>query len=370
MKVDGATRAGRPKGQGLASCSWLLVLAGISCTYPVQLPGVLDDAGRNAGGTGGLGGSDASVDRLSSSDRPGFYGCPNPRSIIPNAWNTAEMIIALDRSTSMQHAFGSTTSRWQAARLAILAAINNHPRIKFGLEQFPGASDCNNGAACCAGTVFFSAAPNQSNSIATQMACGPGDADCPPAGDDSPSPLALIQCSAQFAKEGQQEWGFSRFVLLMTDRDPTCAGDLSPGTSPCGVAIDEASKLGAPGVSVQLFVVALNGDGPSTECLRQVAAANASTLDDSQQFYPATDPTDLADQLDTIMTLAEKPLCWFFLGGHYNNPDQLKVTVNGESVAYDPSGQDGWNFYGPYIVLAGSSCTEVKAGLPIAVTAC
>ncbi len=363
MKVDGATRAGRPKGQGLASSSWLLVLAGISCTYPVELPGVLVDAGRNTGGTGGLAGSDASVDQLSSNDRPWFYGCPNPKPVnITKASNTVEMIIALDRSTSMQqHAFDS--------KQAILDAIKKHPGIKFSLEQFPWSRDCNNGAACCASQVSFSPAPNQSTSIATQLGCGPGDAGCPPTGDDSPSHLALRQCGDFFAGDGSQ-WAFSRFVLLMTDRDPTCGGDVFPG--PCSEATDEAAKLGAPGVSVQIFVVALNSDGASVDCLNKIAAANAYSIGGSdQQFFSATDQTELGQRLGDIMTLAEKPLCEFLLHAPYDNPDQLEVTVNGQSVGYDPGGQNGWKLSDPYtLVLSGSSCTGVKAGQTVTVAAC
>ena len=71
------------------------------------------------------------------------------------------------------------------------------------------------------------------------------------------------------------------------------------------------------------------------------------------------------------MTLAEANLCWFFLGGPYNNPDQLEVTVNGQSVALDTGGQkDGWSISGHYLVFSGSSCTDVMAGLPVTVVAC
>jgi hypothetical protein len=306
----------------------------------------VEDAGSSPDETGGIrsvdASADASIDQFSSSDRRRFTGsddCPNPH-YIPLVPNTVEMIIALDRSTSMQqHAFDSTTTRWEAAQQAILTAIQNHPSIQFGLELFPWSSDCSNGAACCAGQVSVSPAPNQSTSIATQMACGSGDAGCPIAGDDSPSPLALRQCRDSFAREGFQA-RLSQFVLLMTDQDPTCAGDVSPD-SPCTVAINEASKLGARDVSVQTFVVALNSDAQSTDCLTKIASANAVSFNDSSQFFVATDQTVLGQQLDTIMTLAEANLCRFFLVRPPNNPDQMNVTVNGRGVAPDSSGQQG-----------------------------
>jgi hypothetical protein len=79
-----ARRAGRRKRRCLASASWLLVLAGVSCTWPVQLPGAVDDAGMDASGTGEVEGPDASIDQFSSSDRRHFNGsdeCPNPHYI-------------------------------------------------------------------------------------------------------------------------------------------------------------------------------------------------------------------------------------------------------------------------------------------------
>ena len=372
MKADGATRAGRPKGQCLASASWPLVLAGMSCTWPVELPGpvAVEDAGLSPDETGGIrsvdASADASVDQASSSDRQRYRGsddCPNPR-YIPLLPNTVEMIIALDRSTSMQqHAFDSTTTRWQAAQQAILAAIQNHPSIQFGLELFPWSSDCNNGAGCCAGQVSVWPGPNHSTNIATQMACGSGDAGCPIAGDDSPSHLALRQCRESFAREGSQT-RFSQFILLVTDQDPTCAGDVSPEGSPCNVAVNEAEKLGVRNVGVQTFVVALNSDVQSTTCLAEIAAANASSFNDNLQFFAAMDSTVLGQQLDTIMTSVEANLCRFSLVRPPNNPDQLNVTVNGKRVAPDASGQQGgWSLSDPStLVLSGSSCADVMAG--------
>ena len=368
-----ARRAGRCKRRCLASASWLLVLAGVSCTWPVQLPGAVDDAGMDASGTGEVEGPDASVDQFSSSDRRHFNGsdeCPNPHfiSLVPNS---VEMIVALDRSTSMQqHAFDPTTTRWQAAQQAILAEIQNHPSIQFGLELFPWSSDCSNGATCCAGQVSVSPAPNQSTSIATQMACGSGDAGCPIAGDDSPSPLALGHCRESFGREGFQPHLF-QFVLLMTDQDPTCAGDFSDG-SPCSVAVNEASKLGAENVGVQTFVVALNGDAQSTDCLPKIAAANAASFNGGSQFFAATDPTGLGQQLDAIMSLAEANLCRFSLWRAPNNPDQLDVTINGKSVAPDSSGQQGgWSLSdSSTLVFSGSSCSDLMAGHTPAVRDC
>ena len=252
MRTTGAARTIRPKGRGTASASWLPVLVGLSCTYSVGLPGAAVDAGGSPAGTGGVQGLDASVDQSGAGDRQRSYpldGCAYPQYLRVLS-NTVEMIVALDRSTSMQqHVFDSTT-RLQAAQDAIVAATGNHPGIWFGLELFPSSTDCN-GASCCAGSVSVQPTFNQSTSIETQMACGSGDAGCPTAGDDSPSPSALQQCREYFVAEGSQGGRSSQFVLLMTDQDPTCAADSFADGTPCTSGTNEAGKLGARNVGVQ-----------------------------------------------------------------------------------------------------------------------
>jgi hypothetical protein len=362
VKVDGATRAGRPKGRCLANSPWLLVLAGMSCAWPVELPGaVADDAGGDDGGAGGVGGVDAAIDLFSPSDRTQFYGsddCPNPRSIrlVPN---TVEMIIALDRSTSMQqHVFDSTT-RWLAARQAVEVSTGAHPNIQFGLVQFPSARDCGE-QACCADRASLQ--PYHSTSIDSQLACESGDAGCPVVGSDSPSDMALRRCRESFATEASWQRS-SQFVLLITDQDPVCAGDVSTDTTPCGVAIDEASKLGQT-LGVQTFLVSLNSDGNSTGCLAKIAAANAANFTGNlEQFVVAPDQQQLGQQIDTIMTSVESNLCRFFLRYAPNNPDQVVVMVNDAPVPYDPSGQQGWSLSdSDTLVLSGSFCTEIAGG--------
>ncbi len=115
---------------------------------------------------------------------------------------------------------------------------------------------------------------------------------------------------------------------------------------------------------MQTFVVALNSDAQSTDCLTKIASANAVSFNDSSQFFVATDQTVLGQQLDTIMTLAEANLCRFFLVRPPNNPDQMNVTVNGRGVAPDSSGQQGgWSLSdSSTLAFSGSSCSDVMAG--------
>ena len=350
-----ATRAGRPQGC-LVRSSWLLVIAGLSCAYRVDLPTAasVEDAGTSPDGAAlGL---DSSLDESSPSDRFWSHGSDQCRFL--NVFQPqVEMLIALDRSASMQkNAFDSTT-RFQAFQQAIDSSIRSHPRIQYGLEQFPSWRDCGT-ATCCAGPVAVPPAPNHSTDIQNSIGsgCGPGDMGCQAAGIDSPSHLALGLCRDYFAKEGHQGHS-SYFVLLVTDRDPTCGGDASPDSSVCSLAVDEVSKLGAN--LVQTFVLSLNGDGSATGCLEEMASSNATYFTDgAQQFWVASDQPKLRDQLDAIMTAAEAKLCRFSLTPTPSNPDQMVVQINHDHVPRD----QGWSFTDTTfseIVLSGTYCTEV-----------
>lgn len=361
MRATGLTRAGRPP----ASTSWLLVLTGLSCTYTyhVGLPGPVGDAGGNSDETGGAQASDASLDQSSPSDRSGFNRpdeCANFRHLNVQQ-NQVEMIVALDRSTSMQkNAFDSTT-RLQAAQTALLESIRAHPSIQFGIEQFPSARDCN-GATCCADWVSVPPAPYHATSIQEQMACGSGDPDCTVASSDSPSHLALQKCRVWFTSEGQGS--SSQFVLLVTDQDPTCAGDASTDASLCSLAGDEAARLKK--IGVQVFVVSLNNDAQSTGCLASLAAASPSTSAGNSQFVAATEQADLKGKLEAIMTAVEVNVCRFSLVNPPDNPGQVVVSVNHQRLQRDPSGpQGGWRFSdatSSEVVLSGSYCAALTSG--------
>ena len=181
------------------------------------------------------------------------------------------------------------------------------------------------------------------------------------AGNDSPSHLALGKCRDYFDNEGSRE-RLSQFVLLVTDRDPSCAGDASTDTSSCNDAVAEASKLRKIGVPV--FVVSLNNDGQSTGCLTSIAAAGPSNSAGNSQFVAVADQQQLSDALSAIMNSVQANACRFRVRPSPSNPDRVEVTVNNRPVPSDPSGQEGWSFSDDSsreIVLSGSWCEAVTA---------
>ena len=355
-------RPGRPIGQGLASSSCLLVLAGLSCTRPVYLPSA--DSGPADSGTSGARDASVSSDMtFTKGENPGPYGQDQCRSYyhLNAAGNAVEMIIALDRSTSMQqHPFDGMT-RLQAAQAAIGKATKDHDGIQFGLTLFPWPS-CGGGASCCAGDT------NPLDNLESQVNCSNADGGCPSFGSDSPSNFALRRCYEYFTKELPSKKATIRFVLLITDKDPACSADASSGFSLCGPAIDAAKQLGQFGV--QTFVVSLGSDANSTTCLQSIAELNASALyfAGDTQFFWVPNQQQLGQQIDSIMTKVGKNLCRFTLVGQPSGqplgPDQVQVEVNGKNVP-----RDGYRFdQNPNsLEILGDSCTDLLNGSSSAV---
>jgi len=198
-------------------------------------------------------------------------------------------------------------------------------------------------------------------SIQEQLACGSGDPGCTVASSDSPSHSALQKCRELYTIEGQGS--SSQFVLLITDQDPTCAGDASTDASLCSQAGDEVAKLTKLGV--QTFFVSLNSDAQSTSCLASIPAGPSSSAGNSQ-FAVATDQADLKAKLEAIMTAAEVNMCRFSLPNPPDNPNQVVVKVNHDRVPSVPSGQQaGWRFSDTNpseVVLSGSYCSGFTSG--------
>jgi hypothetical protein len=355
--VTGVARAGRPP----ASLSWLLVLTELSCiTYHVGLPGPAGDAA-GVVETGGAQALDASVDQSSASDKPGGYRpdqCWNFRNLTVHQ-NQVEMIIALDRSASMQKTAFDSTTRLQAAQQVVVASTGAHSGIWFGLEQFPSLKDCY-GATCCAGGLYIQPAPNHAIGIQEQLTCGSGDPGCTVASSDSPSHLALQKFRQWYTIEGQGS--MSQFVVLITDQDPTCAGDASTDASLCSQAYDEVAKLAKLGV--QTFFLSLNSDAQSTNCLASIPTG-PSTFAGNSQFVVATDQASLRARLEDIMIAAEANMCRFSVDS-LDSAAQVVVSVNHDHVPFVSGGQQaGWRVSDSNpgeIVLSGSYCGEFTSG--------
>lgn len=345
----------------LASASWLLLLAGLSCKYNVTLPWVPDGARAPM--------ADSSFDQspppfpdtpLSGPDGPGPDGpvCTGDKyQEWPLNADQVQILVAIDRSNSMLREFDSTIPKSQAAWAALNTSAESHPRILFATSFFPWTS-CGT-MSCCAGYFLppnFLPGPADASS-----GCVPSDPGCLPASNDSPSHKALQMAGTYInSDKGSGHWEVHKFILvLITDQAPSCAGDSSPASPPCSSAIDEARKLGNQGV--QTFVLFPSADGRSApECLSNIARQNAQFFYDSQQLYVAKNSQDLSNRLEEIVYPIEKRLCRFSVGTA--TIDQIvRVKIGKDFPSRDDGGRAGWAWDSASgeIVLTGDACTKI-----------
>jgi hypothetical protein len=352
-------RTGRPKGRCLTSAVGLSIVLGLSCSASVTLPGewaVLDGGGGSGGGSTV---PDASRDSArggnGGSEQCGANAHYQQVGVGPNS---VEMIVALDRSSSMETNTLGTTTRLQAAQDAIKKMAGDHPGIRFGLDVFPVSSN-----SCGLSQLVFK--PEFNRLAGTDnLACGSSDAGClPPGLSDSPSHKALGD-SIEYFRSWGASGSWSQVVLLITDRDPICASYPSSTLDICNQMVDLASKFGNAG----LFIVALAGDKASTSCLSRVASANNPFYfgNPPDRFSIAPTQDELGKKLGEIAFFVEQSLCRFPLVTQQShvadNPDQVVVSINNQPVQHVPAaGGEGWSIDHNALILSGSYCDTIKS---------
>jgi hypothetical protein len=263
-----------------------------------------------------------------------------------------QLVLLLDRSQSMQAAFGNTT-REAAARSALLAAVSTYQaRVKFGFAQFPADSndksysECQRGY-CCAGPVDVQPQTNNYTAMSGAIQCS--SSPCPTPSADSPSNAALLQAKEYF--KSKSEWWYTRFVLLLTASEPDCA--VASGGDTCDSAVAAARELGNIGVGVGVISVDYQ-PGPNS-CLTQISQSGETFL---QAYSPRT-VNALTDAVDDLVLTVAKIACTVDLDTA--PPAQVTpiVSLDKDPIAEDE--QNGWsyaNYAHTSITLAGAACEK------------
>jgi len=307
--------------------------------------------GQSGTGAGGGGGFTLSTSATSS----GPEGLCGTTTISTNRAPT-DVLIVLDRSGSMGESIGgdcycsgaqggvsacqtkvNCTDRWSAVKTAVGNTVAANSNISWGLS-------------------FFSASGNCGVSLRPQVLIGPdsGAAIQSLIGSTIPNsytPTAAAINAAAIYLSGVND-GNTRTILLATDGNPNCGvgqqndADDMPATLE---AIDAAYAQG-----FQVFVV---GIGPSATKLGQMAVHGGTT-----DYYPATSPEQLSDALAQISRIAGAT-CTFEAAQSPADVNQVWVYVDKSFVAQDPS--NGWTFgtSSSTIVLTGTYCDNMLAGL-------
>jgi len=151
-----------------------------------------------------------------------------------------------------------------------------------------------------------------------------------------------------------------RVMVLATDGEPNMCSNINnmmEGRRQSEMAIQAAYEAGIP-----TFVISV-GDDVGEDHLRRIANIGQGfpANDGMDRFYPANDPSQLADAFETIISGVRA--CVFDLNGNVNlNAATMgRVTIDGMNLTYmDPN---GWHLNGQgQVVVDGAACQQIQQG--------
>ncbi len=279
----------------------------------------------------------------------------------------ADVLILLDRSGSMETAFGSGT-RYQAISAALASVVQTYAsHVRFGFQEMPGRQGCDSSslAACCVSPPLVPVADGNAEAIvAAVSAAAPLDGNTPTAG--------ALRAAREYY-QGLDDGVDNRYVLLATDGVPNCdiAGALAPSATSndrsagCADAVAEVDAL--VGLGIRVIVLAMGQEladdvNDSIACLDALAhAGGASASPGSPGFYATTDPEDLEFAIEQIFGGVTSPSCRIQLTqipDHYSVRDEA-VLLDGQPI--DP-GNWVWDKSQkpPSVVITGSDCERIQ----------
>jgi hypothetical protein len=307
---------------------------------------------------------DASAD--SSDGKPSSStGCEEKEAVNLDP-RQVDVLILLDRSGSMDTAFGPGTRYQAVASLLSNLVLTYTAHVQFGYQEMPGRQGCESQlfAGCCASPPSVGVAgDNAQTVVAAITAAAPMDGNTPTA--------ASLQAALAYY-ETLDDGVANRFVLLATDGAPNCtlAGALSSGDATgraCTDALLKVSELVSLGVRVIVLGV---GDGLADDanaenlCLDEMAhAGGAAASPGSPAFYAASDPQQLQLAVEQIFGGVTRPSC--LLRFHSSVDDStLAVFLDGQQIPRSLVG-DGWHLdtslSPPGVRITGVYCGMIES---------
>jgi hypothetical protein len=289
------------------------------------------------------------------------------KATVPLVPQPADLLVLLDRSGSMDTAFGSGT-RLQAVASEltdVVTAFAEH--VRFGYQELPGRQGCSGqaGAGCCASAPTVGvAADNVAAVVAAIAAASPVDGN---------TPTAAALRAADGYYDALADGIDNRYVLLATDGAPNCtlAGDLSAGNpsnvGACADALAEVAALVSAGVRVIVLGVgpdlAADTTGEAT-CLDALAhAGGAAASPGSPGYYSASDPVELQLAIEQIFGGITRPSCVLPFRSGVVDTTAVALYLDGQQIPR--TSQNGWRLdtsvTPPVARVTGVYCDEIQA---------
>jgi hypothetical protein len=299
--------------------------------------------------TGGAGGS-------SSSGPPpsGDANCGNETSSTKR--EPADVLLVLDRSGSMSYSIAddcccdpqyscptdfckdksNCTVRWKGLTSAVQQTLSTTQEIHWGLKLYSSSG----GSSCGVNPgVEVEISTTSASSIQTQI-----EKAVP--GSSTPTAKAVNAALTYLKTVTDQS---NKVILLATDGEPNCKGDVSKESDVDGTitAITAAKSAGFP-----VYVI---GIGPSVGNLDNFAQAGGTG-----KFFPATSSEELVKALAAISKAVAS--CTFSLSTP--PPDINNIAVYLDKNLIPKNDSNGWSLSGnsQTVLLNGTYCDKITSG--------
>lgn len=296
-----------------------------------------------------------------------------------------QMMIVLDRSGSMGPEAGD---RWDPSVSAVRRITEElESRIDFGLTLFPDPKNqilndtlteldrCLTAADidACLNEVF-----DRAGGALDDPACAPGPVAIPAGPDHAARIAEVLQMTvplggtptAETLEGLLQTYATAptdpdlvespRYVLLVTDGQPTCPAGAGAETTPADIEASNRAIEELAAARVKTYVIGYDTRSAGNEALAAVLdgfAQRGATGD--TEHRPVEDEDSLLGELKRIA--GEIATCSLLLEDPPASAEFVLVTLDGEPLALDAP--DGWSLIdGTTIQLSGASCETFRSG--------
>ncbi len=310
----------------------------------ILLSGCLgSDPGHGGGGSGAAGGSGGGSGNGIPQEP---MGCGKQTFPIQASKQSPNIMMVVDESGSMKDPIaGSTMSKWSALVGAVNQLLNAYSgSAQWGLSIFPH-SPAN---SCSAGQVDIAVAPNTTMSILSKLNAMTDQT----IGGNTPTTQTLQAMLGSAA--GLADATKSNYVLLMTDGEPNCGGDVNSVKS-------VVAQLYAQTVSVRTFVVGI-GDGTSSNpaALNSWAEAGHTARTGATEYYQVNTVNDLQMAFADIVNGVAS--CTYQLSMKPADASLIVAYIGGVAVPQDPTNGTTYDPGSNTLVFHGTSCDQIKGG--------
>jgi Mg-chelatase subunit ChlD len=263
------------------------------------------------------------------------------REVVP------DMMIVLDRSASMQ---SRGIDRWTPVVSAIksLTATFDHG-ISFGLLLFPGLE-----TSCTPGAVKVPVAAGNA-ALVERALVSTAPFGFTPTGESLHNALLAFRASAAARAQGSP--APPRYVLLVTDGEPSCPSAEGAGGRTAELALDkeltlqEIDALRAEGIDTFVLGCDAGMDARLASALAEFALHGGTG-----SYYDVRDEKTLLAAFNNIAQAVIN--CSFQLDTRVLDPALVHVSLDQAALPQDDP--NGWTLSGQTVTVHGAACTKLQ----------